>query len=99
MLALSYHFGFSTASAQVGSSGFAMTVSSGRVIVFTPSGDVYQRLLGGAGDIFDSSYPVSYVGKFWSGGATQTQHESWGQLKTRYAPKSGAPTSQPPTDR
>jgi len=32
------------------------------------------------------------------GGATPALHESWGSLKSRYAPKSG-PTSQTPTDR
>jgi hypothetical protein len=33
-----------------------------------------------------------------SSGPTSVGHEPWGQLKSRYAPKSG-PTSQTPTDR
>ena len=100
LLALAYHLGAGTAAAQFGQvvSGVADTPGYGMIIV-TNNGDTFIRLYnsGGAANGYSASPPIS-MGNFWSGGPTPALHESWGQLKSRYAPSHG-PTSQPPTDR
>jgi hypothetical protein len=98
LLALTYHLGASTATAQAGSpiSGFTGTgdgVQQARMLyVMTLNGDVYVK----RGDQMSSA--PSLLGNFWSGGTTPALQESWGFLKARYAP-SHAPTSQTPTDK
>jgi len=127
MLALSYHLGASSATAQIGgpiecagiTSGLATGVIGRYVYIMSRSEPV--RLLAslpvpGTSRVIacETDMVVLENGEvwFWSpfsggewtlvgnfpGGATPALHESWGQVKSRYAPKS-APTSQPPTDR
>ena len=95
MLALSYHFGASTATAQAPSNSvvgvsIAATQSLFGVIV-TANGDVY--LPGASGPA--TWYRTSNI---FAGSPTPALHESWGQLKARYR---GAPVSTTPsaTDR
>lgn len=81
MLALSYHFGFTTASAQApGNPVVAIAHASGstNVIAVTSGGDAYTT----------PDYGVTWyhTGNVFSGGPVPTQRETWGQLKSRYAP-------------
>jgi hypothetical protein len=88
LLALSYHLGASTANAQLGSAVAGVATFGGQgVMVVTASGETYFRV---CSDPF-SGYTASFVdvGNFWSGSPTPAQHESWGQLKSRYAPNGG----------
>jgi hypothetical protein len=91
LLALSYHLGASTATAQAPGNPVVATFGID-IAVVTANGDVYYNV---------NNNPVTPQ---WArsgnvfGGPTPTSQESWGQLKSRYAPKS-APTSQTPTDR
>src|SRR5262245_19554507 len=92
MLALSYHFGFSTASAQApGLSviGFSSD-QAGRYEVMLSNGDIYHH-----SDPLSGGSPL-YRGNFWLSGPTPTQRATWGEVKARYAPKGGS-TSQPGT--
>lgn len=82
LLALSYHFGASTATAQAGSSGFAIAVDGGTFYVMTPNGDVYSRVT--TGTSWRPENPLASLGNFWSGSPTPALHESWGQVKARY---------------
>jgi len=87
MLSLAFHFGYTTARAQA--PGNPVVATFGPWTVVTANGDVYT-----SGD----AVQWHYLTNVFSGGATHAQHESWGQLKSRYAP-SRAPTSQTPTDK
>lgn len=81
MLAMAYHLGASSASAQVGSSvsGFAFE-GAGNMLVLTSNGDVYSnsdsRMTGGL--------PASLVGNFWGNAPTPAHSTSFGELKVRY---------------
>jgi len=85
MLALAYHFGYSTASAQAPGNPVVAAPTSQHV--FTANGDMYID--------FNANRQFVLVGNVFSG-PTPIQRESWGQLKSRYAPKGGS-TSQPGT--
>jgi len=93
LLALSYHFGASTAGAQVAAAqiaGFAIDGGpSGlqHVWVIDVSGNVYRRDTDGT---FYDALPAHALGSFWGTGPTPALHESWGSLKARYAPNRGA---------
>jgi hypothetical protein len=87
MLALAFHFGYTTARAQA--PGNAVVAAFDRWAVVTANGDVYWS---------PDAVTWSHLSNVFSGGPTPTLKESWGQLKSRYAPKS-APITQPPTDR
>jgi hypothetical protein len=91
MLALSYHFGATTATAQAPSNPVVATFPNGWVAV-TANGDVYQAT--------DANGPQGWhlVNNVFSTGPTPALHESWGQLKSRYAPQS-APVLQAPTNK
>ena len=83
MLALSYHFGASTAGAQApGNSVVAATPScqSCGQIVFTANGDVYSGAFA----------QWQHVGNVFTGSPTPALQESWGQVKSRYAPNRGS---------
>ncbi|MBI1799855.1 MAG: hypothetical protein HYR73_09245 [Candidatus Eisenbacteria bacterium] len=83
LLALAYHFGAGSATAQQGSmvSGFT-AVNSTYYIVLTGNGDVYRRNMPGPGF---SPGPLELMGNFWSGtGPTPATRESFGQLKVKY---------------
>jgi len=85
---------------------FRGTISSSSPIVHiegagtTSTGQDVEHAFASNGDFFVSSDG----GRTWSrhgnafGAATPTAQQSWGQLKSRYAP-SHAPTSQTPTDK
>jgi len=90
-LSLAFHFGYTTARAQAPGNPVVAVYSGGLPLALAANGDAYQCT---------SSNGESWVfkGNVFAGGPTPAQHESWGQLKSRYAPKSG-PTSQTPTDR
>ena len=89
MLALAFHFGYTTARAQAPRNPVVASPSTWAVV--TANGDVYNSRNGAAG-------PWDLTSNIFSGGPTPTSQESWGQLKARYAP-SHAPTSQTPTNR
>ena len=91
LLALSYHLGASTATAQGPGNpvvGFIAYGNAGlAAAAITANGDVYASNIGGLdhGWVFKQN--------IFNGGATPSLHESWGQLKARYAPNRG--TAQP----
>jgi hypothetical protein len=96
LLALSYHLGARSATAQAGSSvtGFAWANSTAgcgpELLVLTTNGDVFRRSYN-CGPL---TGPAILVGNFW-GGPTPAQVESWGAVKSRYR---GQPRPTP-TDR
>lgn len=77
MLALAYHFGATSATAQLTSNDIAGVAADGYglVTVVTVSGEVYR----GA-----ASVPYFHAGNLFTGGATATQQETWGAVKQRY---------------
>lgn len=99
LLALSYHLGARSATAQAGSmvTGFS-TYGAGSgasnmdCFVITPNGDVFGRNLA-------TGYepgPLNYLGNFWSGGGpVPVERHTLGQLKARFRDpvtlKQGAP--------
>ena len=93
-LAVVYHLGARSVGAQTASvvSGLAI-LNDDKVVVLTPSGDVYARFMSTPG------YPLLYLGNFWSGtGPVPVQRETFGALKNRYRVAPGA--AQPaPQDR
>ena len=93
MLALAFHFGYTTAKAQAPGNPVAAALNPG--IIITANGDVYADP-----NLISPSNATGWqhVTNVFSAGPTPALQESWGQLKSRYAPKS-APTSQAPTDR
>ena len=87
LLALSYHFGASTATAQSPGNPVVATFGSNAMVV-TANGDVYWNRSG------QPIGPVwSLAGNVFSGAPVPTQHESWGQVKARYRSTPGAPTT------
>ena len=96
LLALSYHFGASTATAQAGSQIVGTMVGgSGDMVVMTSNGDAfYMRSTTGSwsNGVMD---PIQLrpLGNFWAGSPTPALHESWGQVKARYR---GNPVSTTP---
>ena len=92
LLALSFHFGATSVSAQAPGNPVVAVGSTG--YVFTANGDVYRPVTG-----FPDPSTWAWAGNvFGTGGPTPAQHESWGQLKSRYAPNS-APVLQAPTNK
>jgi hypothetical protein len=73
-----------------GAPGGRQVVSYDSGVALASTGEVFVSSLLGYNGWTSRGFPV--------GGPTPALQESWGQLKSRYAPKS-APTSQPPTDR
>jgi len=95
MLALAYHFGASSVSAQVEPTIVgAFADNCNGMIVVTANGNVFVRPNQVCANTFNGA-PV-FAGNFWAGSPTPSARESWGQLKSRYAPKGGS-TSQPGT--
>jgi hypothetical protein len=95
MLAIAFHFGYTTARAQApGNPVVAAVPNAGGYVltVFTANGDVYYSATG------TPTGPWVHLSNVFTGGPTPTLQESWGALKSRYAP-SHAPTSQTPTNR
>ena len=93
LLALSYHLGATTATAQAPSNSVVASwesVYGGNTpsIVVTANGDVYAGGQQGQG-------PWTHRSNVFAGAPTPALHESWGQLKSRYAPSRG--TAQPGT--
>ena len=84
-LALAYHFGATSASAQAGSPVTGMAVANlgcgGEVYVMTANGDVYRRSYI-CGALTGSS---GMIGNYWSGaGPTSVKSGTWGEVKARY---------------
>jgi hypothetical protein len=75
LLALSYHFGATTAIAQAPGNPVAAADPGG--VIYTANGDAYLRTSG--------SSPATWVflGNMFAG-ATATTHPTWGQLKATY---------------
>ena len=91
-LSLAFHFGYTTARAQAPSNPVVGIENIGAPTVVTANGDVYVNNSGSpAGPVW------THVSNVFSG-PTPTSQQSWGQLKSRYAPSHG-PTSQTPTNR
>jgi hypothetical protein len=94
LLALSYHFGFSTASAQgpgnpvVGASLSVGATGSQYGVVVTANGDVYVPTSS------QSFCSWSRCSNIFSGNPVPAQRATWGQVKARYAPDPATPTSQ-----
>jgi hypothetical protein len=87
LLALAYHLGAQSATAQAGSGVIGPfvnnaqangEVASGYVWVMTQNGDVFVRGMDTGGNS-----PLLSLGNYWSG-ATPATRETWGQLKSRY---------------
>ena len=90
MLSLAFHFGYSTARAQAPGNPVVAALSTNSVV--TANGDVYYAPSGVANP------PWLFASNVFSGGPTPALHESWGSLKSRFAPKS-TPTSETPTNK
>jgi len=91
MLALSFHLGATSATAQFGTpvTGVISTSGGGGLVVMTSNGDCYVRDFAGGYPWSGFGPNMASVGNFWSGAPTPTQQGSWGQLKSRYAPNGG----------
>ena len=85
MLAIAYHLGAGTATAQAPSNS-VVACFYGSWSVVTANGDVYWSSNGQDGPWFRKS-------NVFGSGPTPTLHESWGQLKARYR---GNPVSTTP---
>ena len=83
MLAFSYHFGASTATAQAPSNPVVGLING---VVVTANGDIYASTNSIVG-------PWVHTSNVFTGGPTPALHESWGQLKARYR---GNPISTQP---
>ena len=92
LLALSYHLGARTATAQapgnpvVGAWQASIAGAGASNAVVTANGDVY---------VSGTCISWDLRGNVFGSGPTPALHESWGQLKARYAPSRG--TAQPGT--
>jgi len=86
MLALSYHFGFTNATAQT--AGNPVVSMPTEHVAVTANGDLYWSP---SGSVLG---PFQNVGNLFSGPPTPAQRATWGQLKSRYAPTPQTPTSQ-----
>ena len=85
MLALSYHFGASTATAQAPSNPVVgLSAYTTNFLVMTANGDSYVT------PNYGQSW-YRYANCFTGTGPTPTAHESWGQLKSRYATPPATP--------
>ena len=80
-LSLAFHFGYTTARAQAPGNPVVATFAPYSVV--TANGDVYYSSSGTA------LGPWVHGSNVFSGGPTPALHESWGQLKSRYAPNGG----------
>ena len=88
LLALSYHFGASTATAQApGNQAVALGSLSGYQVVLTAGGDIYWSPNGSLAG------PWALGGNVFGGAPVPTQHESWGQVKARYRNAPGVPVT------
>jgi hypothetical protein len=92
MVALSYHFGASTASAQAPGNPVVAALTANSVV--TANGDVYYAPGGIANP------PWLFASNVFGGGPTPALHGSWGQLKSRYATPPATPgmTAKPGAD-
>jgi hypothetical protein len=88
-LSLAFHFGYATARAQAPGNPVAAALNPG--IIVTANGDVYADP-----NLITPSNATGWqhVANVFSGGPTPAMRESWGQLKSSYAPK---PTLAPGT--
>ena len=89
MLALAYHLGAGSATAQPPSNPVVgVAAVPGGMFAGTANGDFY---------VFGNGGPAAwrFAGNIFSGSPTPTQQESWGQLKARYRNTPG--TAQPGT--
>lgn len=80
LLALAYHLGAQSATAQAGAQVPGFAVNGGYCYVLTPSGDGYARQQDG----LSFAGPLIHMGNFWSGGPTPATQETWGGVKARY---------------
>jgi hypothetical protein len=95
MLSLAFHFGYSTAKAQSPGNPVVALIGPGAAFTgaaITANGDVYST------SISALDHGWTFRANIFNGGATPALQESWGQLKSRYAPKS-TPAPSTPTDR
>lgn len=83
-LAIVYHFGATSANSQAGGTIIAIATQDSRMLVMTPSGDVYSRQFAfNSWDAHFDAHPAVYMGNFWEG-STSTQQQSWGEVKAKY---------------
>jgi hypothetical protein len=81
LLALSYHLGAGTATAQAPSNSIVAVIGTPRfdTIVYTANGDVYSSPSGGLG-----TSPWTQQQNIFSGAPVQSLKQSWGQVKARF---------------
>jgi hypothetical protein len=97
-LSLAFHFGYTTARAQAPSNP-AVGIMSVNV-----GGSLYYTALTANGDVYSTGQQGvtswSLVANIFSGGPTPALHQSWGQLKSRYATPPATPgmTATPGAD-
>jgi hypothetical protein len=72
LLALSYHFGATSAGAQAPSNPVVATEGG---YVFTLNGDIYNRT---------GATAYAFIGNLFTGSPTPATQDTWGQLKARY---------------
>ena len=89
-LSLAFHFGYTTAMAQAPGNPIVAMPSSD--IVVTANGDVYHSTNGVAG-------PWALYSNVFSSGPTPALHQTWGQLKSRYAPTTEQTRPAAPQDK
>ena len=82
-LVLAYSFGAQCVRAGLGENVTSFAWDNAGVMVVTPDGETYYRLTNG-GPANGYAPTLCHVGNFW-GGATPVQHETLGQVKSRYA--------------
>jgi len=76
MLALAFHFGAMTATAQApGNPVVGITSGSSGLFAVTANGDSYARGAGG---------PWFFLGNVFTGAPVEVSQPSWGQVKSRY---------------
>ena len=85
-LALAYHFGAQSATAQAPADPIVGVAAAGGnydvVTVVTTNGEVYRG---------SASVPYFHAGNLFSGAPTSARQETWGGVKARY--RQGAPTT------
>ena len=91
LLALSYHLGARSATAQVPGNPVVASIPGNSAFVggaITANGDVYTT------SISALDHGWTFRANIFAGGATQTQRESFGALKSRYRGERGAAQPQ-----
>ena len=97
-LALAYHLGARSATAQAGSpvTGWMVVppLSDNFAVAMTANGDVFTREIWGSPPVLGHPGPL-YIGNFWTSPVTSATQPTWGQLKSRYRQPAPGASSAP----